>query len=266
MDSNATSTSLSRDDAAEKICVIYAAGEYYGDEPDAAHLPAHRLVVAADGGFDHACVLGVTPDIVIGDFDSTSYADVLRRSSGATVIPLPAEHDDPDMLSAMKIGWRHGARNFHIFGGLGHRIDHSIANIQMLSLLAQHNAVGFLYGNGYITTAIRAGGLDFAARHHASGEMVSVFAYSDEVHDVYEKGLKYELNAATFNNTSVHGVSNEFLDGRKASIGVADGTLIVTFPSCTPLPKRISRLMPDKDGEALGPLSTSISSALAHPR
>ena len=48
-------------------CVIFAAGEYYGETPI---VPADSFVIAADGGLDHARALDVMPDVVVGDFDS----------------------------------------------------------------------------------------------------------------------------------------------------------------------------------------------------
>ena len=109
-------------------CVIFGAGEYYG----APVVPNGAFVVAADGGLDHVRELGVAADVVIGDFDSLTGR---RPTDGERTIALPAEKDDPDMLSALKIGWSHGCRTFHIHGGLGGRIDHTIANIQLMALL-----------------------------------------------------------------------------------------------------------------------------------
>jgi thiamine pyrophosphokinase len=101
------------------VCVIFAAGQYYGPTPGVpADLLAglsRPLVIAADAGLDHARAEGVSADIVIGDFDSVqgSVPDDDRT------LRLPALKDDPDMLSALKVGWNRGAREFHILGGLG---------------------------------------------------------------------------------------------------------------------------------------------------
>lgn len=106
----------------DDTCVIFGAGDYY----DAPVVPDGAFIVAADGGLDHVRGLGLTADVVIGDFDSLTGR---RPADGERTIALPAEKDDPDMLSALKIGWSHGCRTFHIHGGLGGRIDHTIANI-----------------------------------------------------------------------------------------------------------------------------------------
>ena len=85
-------------------CVIFAAGEYYGEIPI---VPADSFVIAADGGLDHMRAMGLSPDFVIGDFDSLS-GDV---PAGDRSVRLPPQKDDPDLLSALKVGWSRGARS-----------------------------------------------------------------------------------------------------------------------------------------------------------
>ena len=234
-------------------CVIFAAGEYYGETPI---VPANSFVIAADGGLDHARALDVTPDVVVGDFDSITGK---RPTPDERTVELPPEKDDPDLLSALKIGWFHGARLFHIYGALGGRIDHTISNIQLMALLANHGAIGFLHGNDSIVTAICDGDLDFAANDVKPGRMISVFSHSDTSVGVCEKGLKYEINDVLMTSTKVNGVSNEFRHGLPAHVGVTQGTLIVTFPAEAPLPQ-VSWHHAFKGD--LGPLDTQISSAL----
>lgn len=241
------------DTAVSTRCVVFGAGEYYSNLPE---LPSNALVIAADGGLNHAREMGINVDFVIGDFDSL----VGEIPQSGDVVRLPAQKDDPDLLSALKVGWNRGAREFHIIGALGGRIDHTIANIQLLALIAQHGGIGFLYGNGFIVTAMRDGRLDFQAWSAGVGRMVSVFSHDDQSHGVTERGLKYELTDATLANTVVRGLSNEFCDNTPASIDVSDGTLIVTFPIEAPLPQFTVHHTFHGD---LGALDTEVSSALA---
>lgn len=240
-----------------RCCTIFAAGTYYGDT--AHYVPQDTLVIAADGGYDHAHNLGITVDTLVGDFDSIVHND----PHGVPITHLPSEKDDPDLLSALKIGWSQGAREFHIFGGLGGRIDHTIANMQLLTQLSACGGVGFLYGDGQIVTALTNAQADFnpsnTQRSDAVARMVSVFSHSQHSYDVNEIGLKYALQHATLTNTCVQGVSNEFVGNTPAHIDVHDGTLLITFPIETPLPT-ITWFSPI-DGD-LGALDTSVSHAL----
>ncbi|MBT1164131.1 thiamine diphosphokinase [Bifidobacterium felsineum] len=241
-----------------KVCVIFGAGEYYGS-PDASLIPSDAYIVAADGGLDHTRALGITPNVVVGDFDSLEGARPTAEAGMRTVV-LPPLKDDPDMLSALKIGWAAGCREFRIWGGLGGRVDHTLSNIQLMALLAQHGASGYLFGDGTVITAICDGALTFAAHPVAkAGRMVSVFSLSDVSLDVNEPGLKYELEHGTLTNTVVQGVSNEFRDNVPASISVAQGTLIVTFPIEVALPS-IEHVHDFEGG--IGELDTEVSALL----
>lgn len=237
-----------------KICVIFGAGEYYAGTPV---VPDGAYVVAADGGLDHTRELGIVPDVMVGDFDSL---EGRPPRTDVRTITLPSLKDDPDMLSALKVGWAAGCREFHVYGGLGGRIDHTISGIQLMTLLAGHGASGYLYGDGLIVTAITDGKLSFPAHPvPEDGRMVSAFSHSDVSLGVNEPGLKYELKDSTLTNTMVQGISNEFRDGIDAAISVEHGTLIVTFPIEVALPQ-VSRFHEFSGG--IGKLDTEVSKLL----
>ena len=88
-----------------QVCVIFGAGEYYAGTPV---VPAGAYVIAADGGLDHTRQLGIVPDVVVGDFDSL---EGRPPRTDVRTIALPALKDDPDMLSALKVGWSAVAAN-----------------------------------------------------------------------------------------------------------------------------------------------------------
>ncbi|RBP98303.1 thiamine diphosphokinase [Bifidobacterium aemilianum] len=215
-------------------CLVFASGCYYPSMPDLDALTQNSLIIAADGGMDQALRYDIHPDMVVGDFDSISQqpgADGKER-----VVRLPAHKDDSDLLSALKLGWSQGARRFHILGGMGGRLDHSLANIQILALLAQEGGSGFLYGDGYVLTALHNGRLDFPANHVGPRRMLGVFSHADQSKGVSVRGLKYQLEGVNLPSTSPLGVSNEFLPGQPSSIEVREGTLLVSYPMEAPQP------------------------------
>lgn len=261
--SAASAASVSTDDGAQGgglLCLLFAAGSYPDPLPP---LPAADIVIAADGGLDVLRRLGRRADVAVGDFDSLIGAR--PRDGGpdaARVIALPPQKDDTDMLAALKTGWSLGARVFHVFGGLGGRIDHSLANMQTMALLAAHGGIGFLHGDRQVVTAVADGRLSFPGHACGPRSMVSVLSHTDESRGVSETGLKYGLEGVTMSNVQVRGVSNEFLDDVPATIEVRHGTLVVTFPEDSPLPS----LVPFHawDGR-LGRLDASVSPALRTP-
>lgn len=242
--------------------MVFAAGEYY-DEP--VHVPAGAFVIAADGGLDHTRALGVRPDVVVGDFDSLEGAapGALDQDGDERTVTLPPLKDDPDLLSALKIGWARGSRVFHIYGALGGRIDHTLAAVNLTAMVASRGGIGFLHGDGVIVTAITDACLRFAAHDAKPGRMVSVFSHSDVSRGVNEPGLKYELHDGTLTSDMVLGLSNEFLPGRPALVDVHDGTLIVTYPLEAPEPTLARHRALKGD---LGQLDTEVSPLLVRDR
>ena len=200
------------------ICYVVGAGENYGLD----FIPrAEDCVIAADAGFAALEQRGMQIDIVIGDFDTLSFVP-----SHPNVIVLNREKDTTDMLSAVREGVKKGYERFHIYRGTGGRIEHTIANMQLLTELSQSGKRGFLFGKDYIITAVTNGMLELPAL--ASG-FVSVFSHSDRAEGVCIEGLKYELQNAVLTNSFPLGVSNEFI-GKKGKISVANGTLWIVFP------------------------------------
>ncbi|MDR0596297.1 MAG: thiamine diphosphokinase [Clostridiales Family XIII bacterium] len=202
-----------------EICFVFGAGE----RTELPALPrAEDFVIAADGGIEYALDCGISADLAVGDFDSLTGP----LPEGMEVVALHREKDDTDMRAALNIGIERGFGTFFIYGGLGGRIDHSIANMQCIADLARLGARAYLFGRDTVATAISGGGISFAA---GAAGTVSVFSHTDTSRGVCETGLKYPLADAVLTNTFPIGVSNEFI-GEPAAISVQEGTLIVVYP------------------------------------
>jgi thiamine pyrophosphokinase len=133
------------------------------------------------------------------------------------------EKDDTDMLAAVKIGLSMGYKQFRLYGANGGRLEHTIANIQLLKFLKEQDAVGYIMdGNGMILLAKNE---TIAFKETMEG-FVNVFSLNEKAHGVTIRGLKYELEKATLSNDLPVGISNEFI-GKKAEITVEDGTLLI---------------------------------------
>src|SRR5512145_2694515 len=91
------------------------------------------LVICVDGGLRAARRLGVRPDAAIGDFDSAT-APLLAwaRRAGAEIIRHPVEKDQTDAELALGFALARGAREVELFGALGGRVDHLLANVALL--------------------------------------------------------------------------------------------------------------------------------------
>ena len=98
-------------------------------EPGNVIMP-EDLLIAADGGARYFQAIGITPAVVIGDFDSLGSDELNKlQSSGVEIIQYPARKDQTDLELALRLAVDRGADEIVVFGALGARWDMSIANI-----------------------------------------------------------------------------------------------------------------------------------------
>ena len=208
-----------------KECVIFCAAECDGL---ARPIGQDAFVIAADGGLRHTQSLNITPNAVLGDFDSLGFFP-----EGANVFPV--EKDDTDAMLAVRLGLRRGCDEFLLYGSLdGPRLDHTVANFQTLQCLADHGAVGYLIGNTTMVTVVKNGKITFPAG--CSGT-VSVFCMGQDAEGVTETGLFYGIEDGVFTSGFPLGVSNHFT-GEKAEISVKNGSLLVLWEKQNGFPGR----------------------------
>ncbi len=193
-------------------CYIYGAMPCGSTEK----LKEGDLLIAADGGY--AYLQGQKPDLVVGDFDSLGYVP-----EGEQIIRHPVQKDDTDMLLAVREGLKRGYRKFALYGGIGGRLDHTIANLQVLAFLREQGCQAVLYGEKEEVHLLRNETLTFSSGRKG---LLSVFSFEKEARGVTLSGLAYELTDAVLTNTFPIGTSNEFI-GTEAQITVADGSLLV---------------------------------------
>lgn len=205
-------------------CIVIGAGDLtlgeisVGDED---------LVIAVDGGLGYCGVLGVEPDLLIGDFDSVTEGEAeavreLEKQIPDRIIRLPQEKDDTDMVAALRVGLDRGYRQFHIYAGTGGRFDHTLANIQCLLFLKNRDATGYLLDGEGMMLVLRNEAVHF--RKSLEGRM-SLFSLTGCSKGVTIAGMKYELTGAELRNDYPLGISNEFI-GKEAVVSVEDGELV----------------------------------------
>jgi len=199
-----------------KVCYIVGAGEY----SDRFVPTSDMYIIAADAGYKILRENGIEPNLVVGDFDSMG-----EMPKHPNIIAVLAEKNETDMSLAIKHGLEHSCNVFIIDGGIGGRLDHTIANIQLLKELRQNKAHGILLGKDICITVITNESLNFEAG--ATG-MISVFTLGEVAEGVTLDGLKYPLNYYTMTDNNPIGVSNEFT-GKPARIFVQNGTVIITW-------------------------------------
>ena len=201
---------------------IYLGGGVYDNMPIESPQKGD-LVIAADSGYQNAVKLSVSPDIVVGDFDS------LRQNLPGNVekMQVPAEKDFTDSQLAVDIALKKGATEMVIVGGLDGRLDHTLSNLAILESL-WHDGV----------RAVIADGNKRARYIESTSELVpnlgyrylSIIAADKKVKGVSIDGCKYPLKNATLRRDYQYTVSNE-IEKNCALISVKRGGIFI-IESC----------------------------------
>ncbi len=198
-----------------KRCLIISGGEFAKMEESASRFD---YVIACDKGYLNAFSLDITPNIIIGDFDS-----YLEEITEIPVIKLPVMKDDTDTLSAVKYAMDEGYNDITVCCAFGGRFDHSFANIQTAAYIASRGGRAAMFGVDSYVYAFSNGSITLPRR---PGHTLSVFSLTDKCEEVYATGVLYPLENAVITNCFPIGVSNTWAE-ETASISTGDGILLV---------------------------------------
>ena len=207
-------------------CVIISAGQILDYERAKSFLQSDDFFIFCDGGLTHAEGLGVTPDLIVGDFDSCNSSDLSKYAGTAghpEIIKLPREKDDTDTLYAAKLAVERGYDDFLLLGAMGGRFDHALGNVSILL---------YLHGLGKKTLLVddysqmQIAGRD-AIRIEDTCSYFSVLTVAGDVSGVTIKNAKYPLENASLSADFQLGISNEVLPGQVAEVSVEQGRVLL---------------------------------------
>ena len=183
-------------------------------------------ILAADSGMNALYAAAVTPDIIIGDFDSAD-EKILRffqQNKAIDFCTLNPEKDDTDTEFAIRESIRRGADSITIIGGTGTRLDHVLGNISLLGIgLEEQVSMELLDEHNRIRMIQDALTLEKETQY---GKYVSLIPYGGDVQGITLRGFKYLLSDYTMGGFNSLGISNEIVDNR-AEIRFRSGILLV---------------------------------------
>lgn len=187
------------------------------------YLHEAELIVAADGGAGNLRSLGMYPHVVVGDFDSL---DARFRGEledhGAELKVFPVQKDKTDLHLAVEEALRRGATQVAILGAEGGpRLDHSIANMMLLSL-DQFADVDLRVIHGQAEARVIRAAAEFEGEPE---HLVTLLALSDTVEGIDTEGLAYPLRNGTLRRGDSLGVSN-VMTGERAGVRIRSGVLL----------------------------------------
>ena len=100
------------------------------------------LIVSADGGLRYIRALNLIPKLVIGDLDSINNDDIrFLKTKKVEILKFPIEKNQTDLEIALREVVRRNYKNILVIGGLGGRIDQTLANLGLISSLSNNDGI-----------------------------------------------------------------------------------------------------------------------------
>ena len=200
-----------------EYCLIISGGDYHG-LPEELQTISPACIIACDRGWQHAERMGLTPDLVVGDFDSAPPPSHLPWER------VPTRKDDTDTMLAVKEALKRGYRHLALLCAFGGRFDHSLANIQAGAYAARRGAAACLYGAD--TRGLVSAGPAVHQLPRRDGWSLSLFSLSERCGGLSLKGTKYDGKNLCLDSSFPLGVSNVWTEDQ-AEIAFESGMLLI---------------------------------------
>ncbi|MGC8837059.1 MAG: thiamine diphosphokinase [Anaerolineae bacterium] len=180
------------------------------------------LLIAADGGCEHALALGLHPHLVVGDLDSLPpETQRALETSGAVLLRYPPAKDETDLELALTQAAARGADEIAVCTALGGRTDQTLANILLLALPELEGRRCSIVEGEEAVFLIRSG-VEVAGK---PGDLLSLIPIGGDCHAIWTEGLEYPLAGGSLFLARARGISNVFT-APWARIRVGQGLLL----------------------------------------
>jgi thiamine pyrophosphokinase len=187
--------------------IVVVTGAAPLDRRAVAAVPRDAIVIAADGGLDHARAAGVDPDVLVGDLDSISAIGLAWASEHAEVVRHPIDKAATDTELAITHAATYAPARILLVAGQGDRLDHAVAALGALGApaLATVASLEAWWGSDqlHVVHAPHAVELDVPR-----GTTFSVLAMHGPAHGVTVSGARWPLTDHTLDPLVGLGVSN----------------------------------------------------------
>lgn len=184
-----------------------------------------NLIIGADKGCEVLYKYNITPDYILGDFDSAD-ANIINEleAKAGKKIKFKREKDYTDTEIAYNLAVEKGASEIILLGATGTRYDHSLSNFGlMLRGLKKSIKVKVIDDNNYIFLTDKSMSL-----YGNKGDTISFHAYCNEVENFTIVGAKYALDKYTLRLGDSLTTSNEFIED-KIKISFDSGIVMVIY-------------------------------------
>ena len=197
-----------------------------------AAVPGDAVLVAADGGLDHALAAGLTPGVLVGDLDSITAAGLAWASEHTEVVRHPVDKAATDTELAIAHAATLDPARIVLIAGQGDRIDHAVAALGALGApaLAGVSSLEAWWGGDELRVVHGPGS---ATLGHPAGTTFSVLAMHGPCRGVTVTGGRWPLADHDLAPLVGLGVSNQ-VAAPPVTVSVTAGIVTVVVPGARP--------------------------------
>jgi thiamine pyrophosphokinase len=211
------------------------------------------FILAVDSGAEVVRVAGLTPDVLLGDFDSIDpQTQAYYEASAIETVAFDPHKDATDIELALEVVRRRGYSTVLATCALGGRVDHELATLGALAALSEQGmricvvedaeSCAFLSADDVRGGAVdgRRGsagdgasdrgapcGLELVGLAATTPSFISLIPWGGDA-TVTIRGVEWELDHETLELSSSRGVSNVPI-GDRVGIEVHNGTVLVVL-------------------------------------
>lgn len=184
----------------------------------------YDYIICADGGANHAYKMNITPNYIIGDLDSINKETIdFYKKQNVLFEEFPSKKNETDSELCIFLSKSLNANKIDLFGTLGGRIDHILANINLLYYIREQEIIPRIISEQeeiYIATneCVKIKG--------NVNDIISIIPIKGDAKGVTLENLEYPLNNYDMNYSTPLGISNIMLS-EECKIAVKKGSLLI---------------------------------------
>ena len=178
--------------------VLLVNGEFPTHPVPLRFLNSAETIICTDGSADKLLAHGRTPDVIIGDMDSTK----LKKDDFKGIWNSSPDQNKTDLQKTLDWCIGNDLNDVTVLGTMGKREDHSLGNLHLLAEFSKKLKMKFVTNHAVIYSF--KGKRTFSSLKEQQISIVAI----EHVRSISTSGLKYELNNEQF-PPACNGISNE---------------------------------------------------------
>lgn len=205
-----------------KVAIVSGAPKAWLDLEDIKS----SFIIGVDRGALVLIEQGICPHLSIGDFDSVTTSELEKiKESSLELIQLPSEKDETDTEVALNYLLNKKVSSINLYGVIGGRIDHTLANIRLLLQFAKKGLALTLVDKGNYLTVLAPGNHEIQSPRLS---YISFFALESTVTNLTLANLKYPLINYQLKQDDIRCISNETISS-SFSVSFDTGYLLMIY-------------------------------------